>query len=284
MKSVVVYKINGTLPVISAEDLAANKFHECGAQDFSRAGFSLTAQEEFVSTLSGMTVMKYTTQQKKPKKSEITKRVSAMVAAYELEFGVPPSKSVVSDMTENVKLELLPLTFADEPKHHTLFIHDGKLYVEGAYKQAEDITAHLRKVLGTLPIFPLEVSKTVSEEVTRFVGASISDKLTLKDKCTLLTQEDRKISVAKSLYHSEAQDLVEQGASVTRVEMEFDGVMKFTLKEDLSFSGIKFYDDLTSEVEEGDEVGSMIIKLREVIKAVDEVVYEMGGLKEEGDE
>lgn len=284
MKSLVVYKIKGNLPTILASELEAAQFRECGELDMSRAGFSLNAQQEFVSDLSGMQVMSYTTQQKKPKKSEIDKRVKVLISAYEDEFGATPAKHEVGEMTDSVTMELLPLTFADEPKQSGLFIYGDKLYVEGGYKQAELITAHLRQVLGSLPIILLETSKDASQEVTRFVGKSISDKLTLKDKCTMVTQEGRKITVAKSLYHSEAQDIVDQGATVTSVEMEYDGIMKFTLKDDLSFTGIKFYDDLTSEVEEGDEVGTTIIKLREVVKMVDEVIYEMGGLLEVGDE
>jgi DNA recombination-dependent growth factor C len=228
-----------------------------------------------------MLVMNFTTQSKKPKKSEVDKRVKLLSAAHEEEFGVPPTKNELADMVDQVTFELLPLTFADAPKHQSMFIEGAKLYVEGSYKQAEESTAALRKVVGSLPIELVETAKDVTGELTRFIGKSIADKLTLKDKCTLLTQEERKITVAKSLYYSEAQDIVEQGAVVSSVELEFDGVMKFTLKDDLSFTGIKFYDDLTGELEEGDEVGTTIIKLCEVVKMVDEVLFEMGGLLED---
>lgn len=283
MKSVVVYKLKSPIQITN-EALEEFKFSQCGDLDLVRMGYSKTFDGEYVSEVLGGTLMKFTKQIKKPHKAEIERQLSAKIAEYEAE-GVVVNKKFANDLKDAIVTELLPKTPPEEEKHYDVLIKDDKVYVEGGYKLAEEAMAVLRKALGSLPIIPLEVAKNVSEELTRFVSEELNtDKLVLADKCTLVTQEERKITVARDLFDSEAVDLAKEGATVTSVMLEYDGMTLFTVKDDLSISGIKYSKDLTSEVEAGDVAGTTLLQIKEVVNLIDALVGEFGGELIEEDE
>lgn len=278
MKNLVAYKLE--MPVtVSAEQLQTKLFRECGSHDRSTQGFHPTLNGELVyTTLTGDVVLSFATQKKKPKTSEVNRRLELLTVEHETNFGSAPSKEEIAEMKESIIDELLPVTFADEIKLAIVVITDNMVYVEGNYKQAEVITATLRECLGSLPIEVINPAEDVSDTLTRFVGDAINDKLVLMDKCKLETAEERKITVEKNLYGSEAIDLVAEGAKVINVQLEYDGILSFIVKDDLSISGIKVYSELIDEFEEDEIEAKFEKELIEIKKMFDELLAEMGGI------
>lgn len=281
MQSLVVYKLESPVEVV-AEMLEQKLFRECGANDMSTNGFHPTMTGELViDLLGGNKMLCFATQQKKPAKGEIKKGVDLRTTQHIAEFGVPPEKEEIAAMKEEVIWELLPKTGVDEVKLASVLITSEFVYVEGNYKKAEVITDVLRDCLGSLPITLIDTANDVSDTLTRFVGEQVSDKFTLMDKCQLVTAEDRKIGVAKDLYDSEAVDLVEAGAKVKSVQLEYDGIMSLTVKDNLSLSGIKIYPALTSEFDEEEIVPKLEKQMTELDKMFKELLEEMGGILDE---
>lgn len=281
MKNLVVYT-SATPVVVIESQLQEHQFTQCGNHDTSRSGWSPTVEGGFIMEMSGgIKVLRYTTQEKKPKKAEIKRKLKVAVAEYEDTYGNSPNKSELKTLEAEVTEALLPSTPADEEKHFTVVIAPTKVYVEAGYKQAELIMASLRSVLGSLPIELLEVSEDATKRLTEMVSEEINtDKFVLADKVSLITPDELKVSqTSGSVYGSDAVSLVnESGATVTSLQLEYNSFTLFTLKDDLSLSGIKFSKDLTSELESGDEVGTLILQVTEVVNLVNDLVDEFGGI------
>ena len=280
MKSLVVYKLVSAVAV-GASQLEENAFTECGTFEASRSGWSPTIEDGFTMELTGgVQVLRFTTQVKVPNKAEVKRRVNSAVEAYVLEFGNKPNKSEMITMEAEVKEALIPLTPANEPKHFNVVISPTNVYVEGGYKQAELILANLRAILGSLPVLPLELATDTSKKLTDMVKDEINtDKFVLGDKVAYITSDELKVSqTSGSVYGSDAVTHVEDGATVTSLQLEYNSFTLFTLKDDLSLAGIKFSKDLTSDVEDGDQVATVILQVTELISLVDDLVLEFGGL------
>lgn len=280
MKNLVVYKLE--TPISATNELLAEKtFRECGDYDRSTYGFHPTINGELVAPmLGGKTVLCFATQKKVPKGSEVKKRLAAAELVFEQDNGVSPNKEESLELKEQIIDELLPITFG-EVKLATVLITDKYVYVEGNYKQAEVITETLRKVLGSLPIELIDTAEDVSRTLTRFVGEQINSKFVLLNKCQLVTAEERKIAVVKDLYNSEAVQLVEDGAVVKSVELEYDGIMSLVVKDDLSLSGIKVYPALTAEFDDNEVEAKLDKTLDEVVFMFNELLEELGGVVHE---
>lgn len=283
MKNLVVYTLATPLS-FTADQLEAHKFTQCGVHDASRSGWSPTVEGEFIMDMSGdVDVLRYTIQVKKPNKSEVKRKLKVAVEEYQATYGNHPNKTELKTMEAEVTEALLPLTPADEEKHFTVVISPTKVYVEANYKQAELIMESLRRVLGSLPIQVIEVSENASKRLTEMVAEELNtDKFVLADKVSLVTPDELKVSQTNgSVYGSDAVSLVnDSGAMVTGLQLEYNSFTLFTLKDDLSISGIKYSKDLTSSLEKDDEVGTLILQVTEIINLVDDLVEEFGGLKD----
>ncbi|AHK11169.1 RdgC-like exonuclease [Shewanella sp. phage 1/4] len=280
MKSVVVYELKSPV-VILADDLESSKFIECGAHDASRSGFSPTIEDGYVMDLAGdVKVLNYTTQVKVPNKAEVKRQIKAKVSAYKDQFGGEPNENELAEFEAQIKEGLLPLTPANEPKTVTVLVSPTKVYVEGNYKQAEVILDHLRNILGSLPVELLNLSKPLTVTLTAMVKDELNtDLFVLGDKVTYVNADELKVSqTSGSVYNSDAVQHTADGATVTSLQLEYSGLTMFTLKADMSISGIKFAKDLTAEVESGDEVGTVTIQVKEVINLVDDLIEELGGV------
>lgn len=280
MKSLVTYTLATPL-LFTADQLEDHKFVECGTFDASRSGWSPTIEGDYIMELSGdVDVLRFTTQSKKVNKAEVERKLKVVVDSYVQECGTKPNKSELKTMEAEVTESLIPTTTAGKEQHATVIITKTKVYVEGSYKQAELILANLRAILGSLPVQVVEVSENVTGKLTIMVKDELNtDKFVLADKVSLVTPDELKVSqTSGSVYGSEAVDLATNGAAVTSLQLEYNSFTLFTLKDDFSISGIKFSKDLVANLEKEDEVGSVILQVQEVIKLVDDLIEEFGGL------
>lgn len=279
MKSVAVYKLTKDINVTD-EALGEFLFSPCGDYDLRKMGFSPTFDGTLVTEVNDKVIFNVSVSEKKPKKSEINRRVSVLKSEYFEEYGKKAGKKTIDSFVEEITMDLLPLTFAEETKHFTIFVQGEFLYVEAAsWSKAEDFTALLRTALGSLAILPLAFKNPVHEQMARMIEKEVSETIVLGNRATLLTSEERKWSEIGTLYQSEAQSLIRAGAEVKSLEMIHDGVLTFTLKDDQMITGIKYYSGMFDDFEEGDVTGTVLLKLEEVSKGVNELIREFGGLE-----
>lgn len=279
MKAVSLYKLTNTqqtLASITEEAISQFSFKPCGSTDTHRIGFSETEIDSlFVTQLPNKIVLSVTEQYKKPKKYSVQTLVEQQKIIFEADSGVPANKKLIKQWTLEATESLLPTTEPDEPKTYTVVIrNDGLVMVEASYKKAEDILSLLRKTIGSLPVVPVETEIPVGDFLDSLVTAKSSDKITLGNKGVFLTSEGLSHTLSKgSLYDSSAKELVEdEGAMTSLLSVNYDGVVDFTIKDDLSLSGIKFDKEVFIEVEKDDVASTTILKLNEIDKIVDDIL------------
>jgi len=279
MKALVVYTATNELPEITQDMLEQFMFKPCGPHETSRIGFSNNPDGVLVSEITGNIVMNVTTQKKVVNKYHLSATIKVKAAMLEVEQGRPANKKELMEFESQAIEKLLPETYPQEPKRHTVLItREGRVFVGATASVADDITSLIRKTIGTLPIIPLCVNVDANERMTAFVANSLSNEITLGDKVFLTTAEGRKVGIsAGSVYHSEAQDLIKDGSVVTKLALNYEGIIDFLLKDDFTISGIKFDSGMTDEVEPEDRVGSFIIQMDELVKMFDNLVGEFDG-------
>ena len=277
MKAVSIYKLTNaqqTIATITEEVIEQFNFKPCGPHDSRKMGFSPNVIDgKYVTQVNGDIILTVVEQTKAPKKYTINQAVEVKKLAYLAEYGVEPNKVRLKEMVNIVKEELLPLTQPDEPKYATVVIKSsGIVLIEANYKKAENLLALLRKAIGSLPVVPFEVECSIGDKLDDLVLEKDKVTFTLGSKAVLVTPEALSHTISKgSLYDSNAKGLVNDGYMTTSLQLELEGTL-FTLKDTLEIEGVKFDKELFSELEKGDEAGSVLIKLGEVNKIVKEVI------------
>ena len=284
MKTLSLFKLTDeqqTLNTLTEDLLTQYKFTPCGKHDALRMGFTENIVDGmFVSDVMGYVVVTVKEQTKKPKKYSVDQLVEEKSANHENLFGKSPTKGEVKSFAIEAREELLPNTEPDEPKVYTVAFRkkDGLVLVEANYKKAESLLALLRKTLGSLPVIPLETDTPVTDFMDEAVGKSLSDTLTLGSKGKFVG-EDMVHSLSKgSLYDDHAKDLIKDGFLAEDIQMEYEGIITFSLKADLLLDGLKFDKELfATEDGESDEAGNFVLKLTEVNKLVDDLLSRLEG-------
>lgn len=303
----VIYESNGDYPIdfekipvviakgADTEDETPDyKYQIATEEELSSIGFEpviplevtadgeLIREEEYVHSVGTFDVLKIKQSKRKVPASEVKKIVAAKTKraiAEALERGqtIKVNKQLKDMFKEEAIKELLPRCFVDE---FSTFVFLDKaterLYViVPSHKKAEDLTAFIRKVLGSLPITPLVTERPIVSALTDFVTSQVKDKLTLG---TFVQMEDEEGVVAwkkESLYNSEAKELIEGSEKlVTKLGMEYDGVLSFTIDNEYVFSGVKFEDYVTAD---GYDFSSTFLLIaKELTGAVKELLKELG--------
>ena len=285
MNSLSIYKLN-TKVLFTEESLAEIErltFTPCGEFDASKTGFSSTVDGTLVAEISGNTVLVVTQQEKKPNRNQVKVKLEERVKAFEEKMNVKANKDDKSSMEAEIVRSLLPNVFPNKEVHTTVIFTDEYLLVEsGSPKKAEDIVSMLRSVLGSLQAIPLQTVKS-PEEVLGSIIVKNTTEFLMGEKIVISTDngsQKGKSSFAKdNVYDQETKRLVNSGSFVDTIQLGLEDTL-FTIKADLSISGIKFSKSFLSEVDKSDEAGSFILKMGEIELLVAELVETMGGIVE----
>ena len=263
------------------------KFTPCKENDLSVTGFSETVAGDFVSDISGNTVLVVTTQCKKVNKNELKAKLKVRIEKFEDKFG-KVTKEDTDSMSGEIVRELLPKTYPEEPKDSLVVFTDSLLLIEAAsYDKAEEIVGYLRNILGSLPAIPLQTTKN-PDEVLGDIILDNKTEFTLGNKVIISTDcvdkegkpHKGKSSFAKdNVTDAETKRLIKTGSFVDVINLGYEQ-MSFNLKPDLSISGVKFDKDLTSDVDKDDGYGSFLLQLNEIELMVTELVDTFGGIVE----
>ncbi|AUR87482.1 putative exonuclease [Vibrio phage 1.101.O._10N.261.45.C6] len=212
-------------------------------------------------------------QKKSPEKYLIDAQVAGKKAQYLLETDKLPEKSLVKEWKDEATDVVLRITIPKQPKDYIVAVRDdGVIFVEAKGKMVEDLTALIRKTIGTFPVIPFETDTPVTDFMDNMVSDGVKDVFTLGNKATLVDEEGINHQLSKgSLYDSDAEDYVKNGMFVTSLALNYDGVVDFTLKDDFVLEGIKFDKDAFEE-EDNSEAGTFLLQLDELNKVVNELI------------
>lgn len=280
MKTVSLYTIKQedlqtVLSGLTEELLESNKFVPCGKYDSRRIGFSHNLDKTYVSAHREGILLRLTDQCKVPESNRVNDMIKERTEVYTADTDTKPSKKMLTDWKIEITEELLPETYPKAEKHYLILIRkDGTVLIEGNHKKAEDLCDMVRKALGSFPIVPFETDKPCGDLLDDLVKAGSDDYLELLDKATLVTAEGHTVAISKeSVYNSDAKEKVEDGGMMTSCSILYDGLCSFGLKDDLTFNGVKYDEQLSGDKEdENPEDTSQLLQLTEICKVVDEVV------------
>lgn len=288
MKQISLFTLNAeaikiTHNLLTEETLEANKFQPCGKFDMRRMGFSLNLDDTYVSDQRGDLLLTITEQEKKIEAYAIKTRIKEFEETYsEANEGELPNKKLIESETHKIVEELLPITSPKEPKKYKMLLRkDGTVLVEASGKKAEDLLNLVRKAIESFPVVPYEPVSSVGDLLDELVKPEVNtngnkvrplvhEKIELLNRGTFIDLDGRKHTLSgETLYDSKAQVLVEEGAYTTQVEIMYDGVVTFNLKDDFTFTGIKYSETISAE---DDSIGTEFLQLSEIKKVVDEFI------------
>lgn len=300
MKGFVIYEVKGEVDlteVLKADNFDYRKYKIAQEDELSTIGFlptvelecnedgEIVREEEFVSEFSGFQVISIGLSKRKIPGNEVKKIVNQKIkdfikqAKENGEEDVKVDKDTKEIFKEEAIKELMPKCFVDE--YQTFAFHDktnGLFFVfSNSFKKAEQITGLLRTVIGTFPVVPLSVENVdIGKKFSDFITVPLNDKLTLEDFAEIESEEGVITFKKESLYSTEiAGKVLEQSseAFVSKIGLNYDGVMSFVVSNELVFSGLKFESYLT--VSGHDFKSTFLLAANEVRNTTLELVSEL---------
>ncbi|WP_246782865.1 recombination-associated protein RdgC [Wohlfahrtiimonas chitiniclastica] len=169
------------------------------------------------------------------------------------------SKSASKELYEIVMNDLLPNALVIRSNIRAYVdLEKGWLVVDAnSTKKASLLTSHLRKTLGTLPIVPLTPENSVSAALTYWALHGIeSDALSTLDEIELKELKDEGGNAkfkGVALDSKEVQDPLKEGWQVTKLALEYDEQISFSLAGDFIFKRLKPLERFTENLESEDD-------------------------------
>jgi recombination associated protein RdgC len=290
MKTISVYKLENhkeTIKQLLSDDVPfmTYRFRGCGVMDKEQRGFTENVVDgQYVSNVNGNVILTITLQKKKANPNLIKTLLDVSKLEYietqrtvlnDPEAEVNIDKKTLSSLKQAAADEALAAAFPEEAKHFNLvFRPDGLLLVDGKNNAAEMLISLVRKALGSLKAIPYEPETPVTDLLDDWIKTDVSDKFTLGEKCELITAEGGKAVFSKEhVSESDAKEFLEEkGALTESLQVNYDGTITFSLKDDFTFNGLKYDECIVDDGEENSEGGNFILVLTEINKMVDEVI------------
>lgn len=300
MKGFVVYDATEKLDltkIVQDEHFDFRKYKISGEDELSTIGFlptvelevnedgEIVREEEYVSTVSGLQVVKIGSSKRKVPANEVKKMVNAQIKAFikaEKERGeenVKIDKDLKDMFKEEAIKELLPKCFVDEYQTYAFYdTNSNRFFVfENSAKKAEKVNSLIRASLGSFPVIPLSVGDVdVGKKFAEFITVPLNDVLTLEDFAEIENEEGVVTFKKESLYDAEvAGEVLKQSseAFVSKIGLNYDGTLSFVVNNELIFSGLKFESYLTASGH--DFKSTFLLSASEVVRAVKELIKEL---------
>lgn len=225
--------------------LSAKPLTPCLTQEMESLGWLPMFKEgtQYVEKINNALFIRLGAEQKQLPNSAIKTAVDKKIEEKKLKH---VSRSEMKELHELVTNELLPnaLVVRDSILAY-VDLEKGWLVVDASStKKASLITSHLRKTLGTLPIVPFTPEYSVNASLTHWALHGIeSDVLSMLDEIELKELKDEGGNAkfkGVALDSKEVQAPLKDGWQVTKLALEYDEQISFSLAGDFIFKRLKF--------------------------------------------
>nr|WP_306309356.1 recombination-associated protein RdgC [Xenorhabdus anantnagensis] len=258
-KNAMVYRMTRDIQ-ISAEtlenQLAALAFTPCASQDMMRVGWvsPMGSHGEALTHAAGNQILICMQREEKILPSSVIKKeLWSKIEKLEGEQHRKLKKTEKDSLKDEVIHTLLPRAFSKESQTYLWIDNDNQRIVVDANsaKRAEDALALLRKTLGSLPVTPMMFASPIELTLTDWVSKNeLPKEFMLQDEAELkaILEEGGVIRCKnQDLITDEIAIHIESGKYVTKLALEWEERIQFTLSDDFTIKKIKFSDALREQ-------------------------------------
>jgi len=265
-KNLAIYKMGDDLDITVDElnkNLSQFSFSPCSGQDISKSGWipALDSSEELCYSANGQILLTIKTEEKILPSAVIKEFLDDKIARVEEMEGKKLKKADKDRLKDEVIQDLLPRAFSKYNKTF-IWINNAKkiIVVEtGSYNKAEDALALLRKTLGSLPVTPLATENPIESTLTSWIrDGEIAEGFTVLDEAELKALvEDGGVLTSKKedLFSDEIKQHIEAGKVVTKLSIDWNERVSFSLSNDGLVKKVKLSDSVlerNSEISKDD--------------------------------
>lgn len=252
------HHLTDTLPALESlnEKLAAFEFAEAGAQESGRAGwlplYKLDDAPVFCHRISGageepVYLLCYHQQEKVVPTSELNRRFTAALKEAEDKAGSPLGKKAQRDLKADVYQKLLNGAYS-QYKSIYLLLSAAQIWIFNAsVSLCECILATLRKALGSLPVYPLQLK---DKRLFSYwaCGKSVPEGITIDHRFKVVSADKTRLAGDDSSMLGEHAfvELVENN-QVTHIGISLEDHLSCTLDSDLGIGQIRWAAPLSEQ-------------------------------------
>ena len=253
-------------PETLAEQLAKAAFRPCGSHELKSTGWVPPLGRkalELVHSVSDCVLLCLQSEEKLLPASVVSEIVADKVAQIEVQQSHSLSRNQKGQLREEVLQTLLPRAFSRVQRQFAYIDRrDGWLVIDSASRKAiQELTAALRRTVGTLPIESSRLRDTPTAVMTAWLlGDGLPPDFVLQDECELRDGQDESGVIrcrGQDLTSDEVRGHLQAGKQVARLALEWDQRIACVLQEDLSIRRLRFLDavgaaldDVEAETEE----------------------------------
>ncbi|MFP2514010.1 recombination-associated protein RdgC [Buttiauxella agrestis] len=261
LKNLFIYRLSRDVAIMSDEATFANQlqafiFSPCGSQDMAKTGWvsPLGKMSDQLFHLAGAQIFLVIRREEKVIPSAVIKdELAEKISKLESDQGRRLKKTEKDSLRDEVLHSLLPRAFSRNSSTK-IWIDSSKGLVivdTGSSKRAEDALALLRKTLGSLPVVPLTMESPIELSMTEWVrsgemptGFAMRDEAELK---AILEGGGVARVTNQDLVSDEVATHIGAGKVVTRLALDWQERVTFTLDDCMVIKKVKFSDSLLDQ-------------------------------------
>lgn len=259
-KNAIIYRLTNPMALMAQlptleDSLCAFQFNPCGSQDMERTGWIPATEQHhtLVHQANGQYLLTIQKQEKIIPGPVIKQHLNVRIAKMEAEQARKLKKTEKDALKDEVLHSLLPRAFVKNSRTQLwIDITNGLITVDASSaKRAEDALALLRKSLGSLPVVPLTMENPVELTLTDWVrsglvpaGFAMGDAAELK----AILYDGGVAKVKKQdLVSDEIKTHIEAGKVVTKLALDWQQRITFTVTDNFTIGRLKFCDELRDQ-------------------------------------
>jgi len=261
-KQIFVYQFNEGFTVTADQietALEQKPWRPCSQQEASTMGFgSVKKHTESLTYVTGSQVyFKITKQERILPSSVIFEALQEKVEEIKNNEQRNVSKKERDEIKENIIFELLPRSFTKKRDYFGFFcLKTGRLVLNcSSAGAADDLTALLREVLGSLAITPWQNVLDVKGRLTNWLQDTPPSFELLEDfELTSAGDAQSKLKLKHLPLHSkQIEEYIEEGLLISQLRVSYDEKMEFTIKDNVTIGRIKYSDELLQKEQADDD-------------------------------
>ncbi|WP_265498871.1 recombination-associated protein RdgC [Providencia rustigianii] len=294
-KNAIVYRMTRDIQ-ISSDELEAQlknlEFSPCGIQDMMKVGWTnpIKTGEALTHSVGNQILIVAKREEKILPTDVIKKELQAKIDKLEAEQGRRLKKTEKDSLKDEVVQDLLPRAFSKESTVSVWIDNDNQRIIvdTSSAKRAEDTLALLRKALGSLPVVPLTMKTPIELTLTDWLrdgvipqGFNLTDEAELK---AMLAEGGIARFKKQDLVSDEIASHIEAGKLVTKLSLDWNETIQFTLRDDGSLKKIKFSDVLKAQNDDIDREdiaqrfdADFALFTGEMTRLIDSLIDSLGG-------